>query len=379
MSVALLLALLLALLGPTSTEAQEVDDTAAGIRPGGGGAFVRGEGLELRLLGYVQPLLRAFPDDLRRPDAPASFAVRRARVDVMAFLGEDHTLFIELDGAPAARTALVEAWANWALAGEGLQVRAGKFIGHFSTENLRSSRSLLTAERYMALNTMFFLPGLDTQTGVLIHGSGLAGGQLGYGVGLYNGNGAASTNRAEDNGVKEVQLRLTWTPSNELSTSVAMDWTREAEQRLRILDLAFNEYVGVPVEGRRVGIGGDIAWHRGAWSLAAEGLAFRFDTPPGPEVELVGGYVQPAWFAAGDGSHGVQLLIRGEVASLRNGPEDVLDTLFGLTLGANYHPSGQARLQVNAVLQHADGPAPVQGFITDRWVPLLLTQLQLKL
>lgn len=31
-------------------------------------------------------------------------------------------------------------------------LRAGKFIGHFSAENLRSSRSLLTAERYMALN-----------------------------------------------------------------------------------------------------------------------------------------------------------------------------------------------------------------------------------
>lgn len=157
--------LLLALLGPGGAGAQEPDDPAAGIRPGGGGAFVKSNGLELRLLGYVQPLLRAFPDDLRRPDAPASFSVRRARVDVMALLGDDHTLFIELDGAPAARTALVEAWANWALAGDALQVRAGKFIGHFSAENLRSSRSLLTAERYMALNSMFFLPGLDTQTG----------------------------------------------------------------------------------------------------------------------------------------------------------------------------------------------------------------------
>lgn len=379
LAVGVLLLLSVLAVSPHAVHGQDPGGAAAGILPGGSGAFIRDGDLELRLLGYAQPLLRAFPHERRRPGAPASFSVRRARLDFMALLGEDHTLFIELDGAPAARTALVEAWLNWALAGDALQVRAGKFIGHFSTENMRSSRSLLTAERYMALNSMFFLPGLDTQTGILLHGTGLAGGRLGYALGVYNGNGTASTNRAEDNEAKEVQMRLTWSPSPELEASVALDWTREEAQRLGLFDLAFNEYAGVPVEGRRVGVGGDVAWTRGTWSVAGEGLAFRFDTPSGPEVDLVGGYIQPAWYAYGDEAHGLQLLLRGEIASLGNGPDDILDTLVGLTLGTNYHPSANARLQVNAVLHYADGPAPLQDFDGARWVPLLLTQLQFKL
>lgn len=350
----------------------------AGIDAGGGGAFLRHGDLELRLLGYVQPTLSVFPHELGRPDAPGAFSIRRARVDFLASLGDDHTLFLEIDGAPAARTALVEAWLDWRLIGPALRVRAGKFIGHFSTENLRSSRSLLTVERYMALNSMFLLPGLDTQTGVLLHGDGLAGGRLGWAVGVYNGNGSASANRGEDNDAKEVQARLTLTPWPALSASVAVDWTREAEQRLRLLDLGFNEYVGVAVEGERRGVGADLAWSRGAWSVAAEGLGFRFDTPDGGDVGLWGGYVEPAWFASGDGAGGLQLLLRAETSRLVDGPPAQADALFALTGGANYHPTGNARLQVNAVAHRVNGPASAQGFETARWIPVLLTQLQFK-
>lgn len=372
------LPILLSLLSFRAVRAQSRGPDA-GIHPDGGGAYVREGGVELRLLGYAQPTLSVFPRGLERPDAPAAFSVRRARVDLVALFGEDHMLFLELDGAPEARTALVEAWVDWRLAGSALQLRAGKFIGHFSTENLRSSRSLLTVERYMALNSMFFLPGLDTQTGLLLHGSGLAGGRLGWALGVYNGNGTASTNHAENNDAKEIQARLTWTASPELTASVALDWTREEAQRLRLLDLAFGEYVGVEVEGRRVGVGADFALERGAWSFAGEALGFRFDTPVGGEAELVGGYLQPAWFVEGDGTGGVQLLVRGEWASLRGGPADAADALAAVTLGASYHPTGNARLQVNAVAHHVNGPAPARNVTEARWIPILLTQLQLKL
>ena len=351
----------------------------AGVRPDGGGAFIRGGGLELRVLGYVQSTLTAYPRSFRRDDAPAAFEIRRARLDFLATLGPDHTLFIELDGAPGARTALVEAWMDWKLAGPALTVRAGKFISRFSAENLRSSRSLLTAERYMALNSMFFLPALDTQTGVALLGSGLAGGRLGWEVGVYNGNGQASANRAEDNDAKELQGRLVLTPGTGLDASVAVDWTREGSRRLRLLDLAFNEYVGVEVEGERLGWTADVSWSRGPWSVASEVLSFTFDTPEGGEVGLRGGYVQPAWFARGDAGGGLQLLLRGERAALVDRPAGAADALTSLTVGLNWYPSGNSRLQVNAVATRANGPAPSQGFTRARWLPLLLTQLQLKL
>lgn len=398
--------------GPSRSEATSPD---VGLHPGGGGLYVRGPDYHLRLLGYIQPTLSVFPRSLDRPDGPAPFSIRRARVDLLVELHGDYTLFLELDGAPAGRTALVEAWLDWRLRGDALRVRAGKFIGAFSTENARSSRAIDTVERFMALNAMFLLPALDTQTGAMLHGAGLLGGRLGYSLGLYNGNGSANVNIPEDNASKEVQAKLTWSfpapplGGDRLEVSAAFDLSREEEQVLRLADLGFNTFAAVPVVDRRWGFGGDLRWIRGPASLRAEGLAFRFRSPDREEgAGLRGGFLQPAWFLSGDEEGGLQLLLRAEWAGLDGAPTTVdeaspgeeaagserseglaggpgagdgvsgVDALYGVTLGANYFPNANARLQVNAILTRSNGASSRQGFDEARWTPMLLTQLQFK-
>lgn len=364
--------------------------TGVGLDPGGGGLFVRGEDFEVRLLGYIQPTGMLFPRSLERPDAPGAFSIRRARLDLLVELQEDYTLFVELDGAPTDRTALVEAWLNWRVRGDGLQVRAGKFIGRFSAENTLSSRDLDTVERFMALNSMFLLPALDTQTGAMVHGTGLAGGRLGYSLGVYNGNGSANENRSEDNAAKEVQARVDAGLRSDLSMGLALDWTREEAQTLRLLDLGFNTYASVPVEGRRYGVGGNLAWTRGETSLRAEGLAFRFEAPPpspdpsdaesgSDRVTLHGGFLQGGRFVRGGPGRGIQLVARAEWARLGAPANPDTNTLAGLTAGVNAFPHPNGRLQLNAVLTRSTGPSAHQGFESARWMPMLLGQLQFKL
>lgn len=49
-------------------------------------------------------------------------------------------------------------------------IRAGKFINPFSPKNNRSTSRLTTIERYSGLNSIFLLPALDAQFGVMFFG-----------------------------------------------------------------------------------------------------------------------------------------------------------------------------------------------------------------
>lgn len=96
---------------------------------------------------------------------------------------------------------------------------------------------------------------------------------------------------------------------------------------------------------------------------------------------LASGTVAPAELLAQQGSptagvhpDGGGAFIRGD----RDGPTATADGLSALTLGTNYHPTGNSRLQVDMVAHRVNGPAPGQGFDGARWIPILLTQLQLK-
>jgi hypothetical protein len=411
----LLLGLSLSILGPSQLEASPTahqmesppresqlngvvpdpdSTTHVGIHPGGGGLYLKDGDVHARLMGYLQPTLAVFPRTPDRRDAPGAFSIRRARLDLLVELYDEFTFFVELDGAPTTRTALVEGWINWRLHGEGVQFRAGKFIGRFSAENGRSSRAIDTVERFMALNSMFLLPALDTQTGVMLHGTGLAGGWLDYSLGIYNGNGSANANIPENNGSKEIQLKVALTLRPDLQVAGALDWSREEEQVLQLADLGFNTYTSVPVEGIRRGVGGDLRWEgEQGTSIRAEALSFRFHQamedpspgargePPAPDrrIGLHGGFVQPAHFVRGGPQEGVQLLARGEWVRLNGISDEGVDTLLALTLGANIFPNANTRAQLNAVLTHSNGPSSARGFDSARWSPLLLAQLQFKL
>jgi len=354
-----------------------------GVNPGGAGAFIKTDDFYFRVLGYVQAQATISDSSLDRTDGNGDFSIRRARIDFLLDFYEDFQLLVEFDGGPgnvpgASDFALVEARMNWKVIDNDLQFRFGKFTTQFSTENARTSRDIDTIERFNALNAMFLLPALDVQFGVMAHGLLGADDRLYWSAGVYNGNGRANDNLSDNNNSKEIQAKLGWRFSSALSANIAFDYSDEERQTLSFVDQGFNRYVSVPIEGKRIGFGGDIFWERGRWSVRAEGLAFQFDGVNESDVGLFGGFIQPAVFITGDAQRGVQLLARGDIAHLDADSAGDGDTIFSLLGGVNWFINPNTRLQVNAIAVHFDGPSSLLGFDDSRTLPLLQTQLQFK-
>lgn len=350
----------------------------------GRGFFIEGEDASLRVLSYIQALGAVQDGGLGRADGNGDFSVRRARLDFLVELYDDFQFFIEFDGGPGTANvgdsdfAFVEGRLNWEILGDDLQLRTGKFTTQFSTENARSSRSIDTIERFIALNSMFLLPALDVQFGTLVHGKLGDENEFSYSVGVYNGNGRANDNLSDDNNSKEVQAKIGYQFTDNLHANIAFDYTNEELQTLSLADLGFNRYVSVQVEGERIGVGGDVFWNDGPYSFRSEMLASRFDTPSGDEAYLYGGFVQPAYFLYGDGNEGLQGLLRAEFAHLDADTGENGDTIYAATLGANWFLNPSVRWQFNAIAHYFDGASTIQGFDDDRIVPMLLTEMQFK-
>ena len=362
-----------------------------GYREGGGGFYVRSPDgdFQFRQLGYVQFVGSLFNDDFERPDSPGDFSIRRARVDWLADFYDRYQIFVEFDGGPgsvpgSSDFALVEAKLTADLNAEGtLQFVGGKFVSPFSTEDLLSSRSQDTIERYMALNSLFLLPATDVQFGAMLRGYALDR-RLEVMAGVFNGNGRANDNLSDDNGDKELQLKLNYRLAADpgaLKLGLGFDHSNEAAQSLQLRGLTFTPWVAVPVVGTRRGITADFQVARGPLSFRGEGLYFDFEDA---DAELAGGFVQGARFLWGDSMDGLQALVRVETAAidspLLSGEEG--DRLDAVTLGLNWFWGGSFRLQTHAIGEHYNGlstlPAGSTRVEGDGWKPYLLSQLQIK-
>ncbi len=362
-----------------------------GYHKGGGGFFVRSPDgdFQFRQLGYVQFVGSLFNDDFERPDSPGDFSIRRARVDWLADFYDRYQIFVEFDGGPGSVPgtsdfALVEAKLTADLNAEGtLQFVGGKFVSPFSTEDLLSSRSQDTIERYMALNSLFLLPATDVQFGAMLRGYALDR-RLEVMAGVFNGNGRANDNLSDDNGDKELQLKLNYRLADDpgaLKLGLGFDHSNEEAQSLELRGLTFTPWVAVPVAGTRRGVTADFRVARGPLSFRGEGLYFDFADAG---AELAGGFVQSARFLWGDSLDGLQALVRLETAALdspllagRSG-----DRLDAVTLGLNWFWGGSFRLQTHAIGEHYNGlstlPAGSTRVEGEGWKPYLLSQLQIK-
>jgi len=366
---------------------REKHQWTAGINPQGGGVFVKspdGQAL-FRLYGYAQPTFTYTDEDNGLAFERTDFRVRRARLDFAADYQERYKLFVELDGAPADGTALVEAYVQAAYVKDRHYLRFGKFITPFSTENLRSSRALDTVERYLALNAAFSLPALDVQFGPMLWGYLDRGKKVSYYLGVWNGNSSAGAavaggqrgNARDNNGDKEVQGRLNVKWSDELTTGAAFDSDREEEQTLTLASYSGGRFIGLNVRGRRRGYDLDAHWKRGRLSLDSEWLAFDFGDS---DTRLGGGYAQAAFWARGSETGGVQPLLRAEVASLSGGALRPVDgrRITAVTAGANVWFNGWTRWQINVIGEHFDGRGNGPFKAGSGWRPTVLNQLQIK-
>jgi hypothetical protein len=367
---------------------REKHQWTAGINPQGGGVFVKspdGQAL-FRLYGYAQPTFTYTDKANGLAFRQTDFRVRRARLDFAADYEERYKLFVELDGAPADGTALVEAYVQAAYVKDRHYLRFGKFITPFSTENLRSSRALDTVERYLALNAAFSLPALDVQFGPMLWGYLDSGKKVSYYVGVWNGNSSAGAavvsgqrgNARDNNSAKEVQGRLNVKWTDALTTGAAFDADREEEQTLTLASYSGGRFIGLNVHGQRRGYDLDAHWKRGRLSLDSEWLGFDFRDSA---TKLAGGYVQGAFWARGDEAKGgVQPLLRAEVAGLSGDALRPVDgrRITAVTAGANVWFNGWTRWQIDVIGEHFDGRGNGPFTSGSGWRPTVLNQLQIK-
>lgn len=355
-----------------------------GLAPRGGGMYWKGEDYVFRIMAYAQVVGTVFDNALESTRENLDFSIRRARLDVGMTFYDDYELFAELEGGAGTVAAsdsdfgLVAAYLNIRLWKEYLQVRGGKLITWFSRENSRSSRALDTIERYAALNSLFLLPAIDSQVGALVYGTVGGDHVLRYYLGVYNGNGTSNANFRDNNTSKELQAGLSYNRGGTFEAGLNFDYSREEAQTLSVVDLAFNRWISVPIQGRRYGFTGDFFWNPGRFSLRGEGLAMRFERSGPGEVGLYGGFLQPAYFLYGNTDGGVQVLLRGEISHLDAPPPGEGDTLWAATAGLNWFLNPNIRLQLNVVTHYFDGPSRLQSFDDARWIGMVLSGLQVK-
>jgi len=307
----------------------------------------------LRTLGYIQSTFTYLPEQ-QNGVVSNEFFIRRARLDIIFDYLDKYQVFFELDGR-GNRTELVLAQVEFEYA-RNHSILAGKFITPFSPENNRSSRELSTVERYSALNSLFLLPTLDTQYGIMISGTP---GSYEYYLSVTNGNGKASDNIRENNNAKDIQARVVREFSSAVQAGLAFHYSREQIQTLSLYSHTFHPFNSARISGGRIGWLLDFEYQRAAVFVRGEGYQYRYQNPLSPQQQVRyfrGGYGEVGYFLFGDRTEGFQLIGRYEQAayirvhaSLR-GPR----FLHSFILGHNWYKDGIFRLQTNFVYDVAD-------------------------
>ncbi len=309
-----------------------------------------------------------------------SFNVHRARIDLGFDYMHDYDVFFEFDAA-GQRTQMVLAQIQARLFGRNY-ILAGKFINPFSAENNRSTSRLTTIERYSALNSVFLLPGLDTQFGVMFFGSSS---KFGYYLSLMNGNGEAAQNIPENNNGKEFTARLDYNASPSFGVGAAIDYSTERAQLLSLVDHTFESFGNANVKGKRLGYLGNFEFKNNSFLFRGEAFNYNFEedlSAVNQVKNFAGGYLELGYFLSGDEANGVQLIGRFETARFGstvnnfNGPT----MLNSYLLGTNWYLRDIFSFQVNLIFEKADRPSaiPLSRFTGKDNETLLLTTLQIR-
>ena len=349
-------------------------------KPGGGiHLFSEQEQWKLRLLGYVQSTYTVHA--VNENEAVSNeFYIRRARLDFIFDYKDRYQIFVELD-ARGKRTEMVLAKFDIRYF-QKHKLQIGKYITPFSPENTRSSRSLSTVERYSGLNSMFLLPALDTQYGVMFHGEIH---KFNYFLSVTNGNGAAALNIRENNNAKDFQGRLVYRFNSQMHVGGSVNYSREEAQRLMLVDHTFNPFNAAQIRGRRFGYLFDFEYRPNFFSLRGEVFQYHFSEALSEEQQIrkfFGGYGEAGYFLFGNKTDGLQLLGRLETAQYRQthfsleGPSK----MYSFILGNNWYKDDIFRLQINLIYELADKNSALQNTrFTGRDSAFeILTMLQLK-
>lgn len=378
----------------------------SGYNAGGGGFFLQSpdKAFALKILGYVQSTFTYWDDNAAAARAGAGrrvsndFAIRRARMDWLATLNRNTEFFVEFDGGPGTAApsatanhsdfALVEARLTQRFS-NAFSLRLGKYTTPFSSENFRSSRAIDTAERYVALNSLFGLPATDVQFGAMALGN-LAKNRLTYYAGVFNGNGRANDNFRDNNSSKEVQGKLVLRPwegtSNVLakaSFGVGVDWDREPPgQTLALTTLGGARVASLgasAIHGTRLGYSFDFFLPIRRLELRGEGLHFTFDNGSNVDANLYGGFAQASFNVWSNGA-GASFapIVRAETAVISSDITGSQARLNTLTVGWNAWLNPNVRWQLNYIPSSFSSTGGA-GVVANQHFDEVISQIQFKI
>lgn len=265
-----------------------------------------------------------------------SFSVHRARLDLGFDYNRKYKAFFEFEAA-GQRTAMVLAQVQVTLFKKNY-LMAGKFLDPFSPENNRSTSRLTTIERYSGLNSIFLLPGLDTQFGLMFFGSA---GKLNYFLSAMNGNGEAGQNISENNNSKEVTARLELKATDNFNFGASFSAAKEQPQHLELVDHIFDAFNYASINGERFGYLGYFEYKSNPLLFRGEAFQYSFSNNLSLSNQIkgfIGGYFELGSFIYGNSENGFQLIGRFETARYEKtisnfkGPTILNSYLFGTNL-----------------------------------------------
>jgi Phosphate-selective porin O and P len=377
-----LLLFVLCLLSRSNDFAQEISYKA------GDGLHIKSEEQNWDFLfsGYINSIY-SFHNSNENDAIQNSFSVHRARIDLGFDYMKDYALFFEFDAA-GQRTEMVLAQVQARLF-DNNYLLAGKFIDPFSPENNRSTSRLTTIERYNALNSIFLLPGLDAQYGIMFFGSSSS---FNYYLSVTNGNGEAAQNLPENNENKAVTARLEYKASDKFNFGGSIDFAEEKNQALSLVDHTFESFNNASINGPRTGYLINFEFKNNPWLFRGESFYYDFQNSLSNQNQLqgfLGGYLELGYFLYGNEENGLQLIGRYESAryektyvpagrqtQLFSGPS----ILNSYLLGTNWLAGNVFSFQVNLIYEDANRPSviPLSRMTGRSDETLLLTTFQLR-
>ncbi len=363
-----------------------------GVREGGGGFYLSSpdQAFQLSLMGYGQftgnLFLGSYQGSTTRPDALLGFGVRRARIDLVAKMYRNLELLTEI-GTPSVRipgsvvgsdVGILETRLTTPLFKEYLQLRLGKFVVPFSSENARSSRRLDTVERSALLSSLVAAGFLDTQMGAMVYGR-MAEGFFNYYLGVFNGSGNSLSTDTDNNADKDVQMKVVFNPARGLTFGFAYDTHVDPTTTVSLYDHAMVPYATGQAAGRRHGFEVDLDVTSRAFSFRMEVLGVTYSdtvaTLVNPLRSLWGGYLQGGYFLVGGEEGGFELLVRYEHS--RHGVVGVNSDLQSALFGWNWYVNPSMRYQMNYIFE-----APNRGtfgvYASAQVKHMVLNELQVK-
>ncbi len=317
---------------------------------------------KLKINGYVQPQFQGLIDtkDLNYD----SFVVRRARVKFTVDIYKNFEFVLQPE-FEAKDYILRDAYIDLLHFREA-GLRMGQFKIPFSLESLRSSSTIETVEKSMAVSNLRGM-GKDRDIGVALHGK-LFRDTIEYSLGIFNGTGL---NTSDNNDNKDVVGRIVLSPFKgkkglfeNLSFGASLQAGKQEpaafEPKLNYSGAKKIFSVSPGVDGFRTIGGAEVSYTYGPGAIIAEYIVADFQRRGLSDIRGEGWYLQLSCLITGDRKktlkdveRGIETVFKIEQIDIDdNGgyPDYIGQTVNASTFGINWYWNKFFKIMADFVL-----------------------------